>query len=162
MADITVFESRHRITYTPTNGRTVVLLDVGEPVDAEPAFDGGPKLTTTELIGRRWIDHRSTGNAEVQLTFDCHRAAAHMAAAQAMGLERWRFMLTNPQGVLRFQTAFLDGKTCPAIDWQMRASLTSVQHSEENVDTSPFATAACCHLNYEFTVSLPDTNDFDT
>lgn len=157
MADVTVFTSRHRITYTPTNGRTVVLLDVGEPVDAEPAFDGGPKLTTTELIGRRWVDHRSTGNAEVQLTFDSHRPAAGMAAAQALGLRLWLYLMTHPQGVLRFCTAYpAGGKTCPLIDWPLRASLTTVHHQEENVDTAPFDTAACCHLTYEFTVSLPE------
>lgn len=156
--DVSVFISRHRITYTPEGGREILLLDVGDCVDAEPAFSGGPQMATTPLIARQWALHHSTGNAAVTLSLDCHLPAASMAAAQAMGLERWRLMTTQPNGTLRFQTAFPHGgKSCPLVDWTMRATVSTVSYTEENGATAPFDTAACCHLGYELAVSLPET-----
>lgn len=156
MNDVTVSSSRYRITFTPDEGEEMILLDVGDVANEEPALEGGPQVATHALIDSAWAHHKSTGNAEVTLTFDVHRAAPSPAAAQALGLRTWRLLTTQPNGVLRFQTAFLQSKSCPLIDWLMVASCRRVVHEEVDVDTSPFEHAASCHLTYEFNVSLSE------
>lgn len=156
MSDVTVKESRCRITYTPDGGEEILLLDAGEEVNEAPTFEGGPQVATTALIARRWMHHEAMGNAEISLSFDAHRTASSPAAAQALGLQMWRLLTTRPNGKLRFQTAFLHSKSCPLIDWEMQASCRRVQHDEVDIDTSPFDSAASCHLTYEFNVSLPE------
>ena len=161
MSDVTITGSRHRITFTPEDGEEMLLLDVGDSMDAAVSLTGGPQVSTNELIDRRWIHHVATGNAQATLAFDVHRAAASPAAAQALGLRMWRYLTTHPNGTLRFQTAFLHSKSCPVIDWEMQATCNSVTHAEVDIDSSPFDTAASCHLAYDFTVSLPDSNEFE-
>lgn len=138
-----------------------MLLDVGELVDEEPQFDGGPQVAVHALLGSAWAHHSSTGNAQVTLKLDVHRLAPSPAAAQAMGLRMWRMLTTHPDGELRVQTAFVHRKSSPLIDWVMRASCNSVRHEEVDIDTAPFERAASIHINFDFTVSLPDDNDFE-
>ena len=161
MGDVSVKISRSRVTFTPDEGEELLLLDVGDETDELAGLSGAAQVETTELIARQWAQHRSTGNATATLSFDVHRQACSPAAAAAYGLRMWRYLTTHPHGTLRFETAFLHSKSCPMIDWEMRATCTSVTPEEVDVDSSPFDTAASCHLIYEFAVSLPDSNEFD-
>lgn len=161
MSDVNIKESRYRITYTPDGGEEVLLLDCEDEVNAEPMLEGGPQVATHALIDRAWAHHESTGAADVTLRFDVHRRAPSPAAAQALGLRMWRYLMTHPQGTLRLQTAFVHRKSGAMIDWKMRASVSSVSHEDLDIDTSPYPQAASCHLSYEFKVTLPETDDFD-
>lgn len=133
-----------------------MLLDVGELVNEEPQFDGGPQVAVHALLGSAWAHHASTGNAQVTLKLDVHRLAPSPAAAQAMGLRMWRMLTTHPDGELRVQTAFVHRKSGAMIDWELRASCNRVSHEDLDIDSSPFETAASCHLTFEFNVSLDE------
>ena len=156
MAELTLTLARHRIIYTPKSGKEMILLDVGELADSEPAFESSIQVESTPLLGRAWAHHRSKGNAELTLGFDVHRPAGSPAAARAMGMEMWRYILTHPEGMIRYQTAFLRSKSDPLVDWQLQASCSGVEYADVDIDTSPFARAASCHMRYNFTVSLPE------
>lgn len=156
MSDVTIRESRHRITYLPTDGEPMLLLDVGEAMDAAPALEGSPKTESTPLIGRAWAHHASQGNAEVTLKFDVHRTTYSPASAQAKGLEIWRALTTHPAGKIIFETAFIHNKSCPLIRWEMDATLISVNAEDLDLDTSAYEKAVDYHMSYEFQVSLHD------
>lgn len=159
MGDINTISSRYRIVYTPKDGDEITLLEPGDEMDNELALRGGPQVTTTALLARQWMHHAAAGNAEATLTFDVHRRAPSPAAAQALGMTMWRRLTTHADGEIHLETAFVSDKSCPMIDWRLRATCNSVAHEEVNIDTSPYAKANSCHLSYEFTVSLNDAEE---
>lgn len=154
---MTVYTSRHRITYTPEGQDPIILLQCGQDENAEPALTGGPGITQNDILQSAWAAHHSTGNARITLTLDAYIRAQTPAHAQAKGLNLWRHLTTHPEGTITYETAFLGETSRPLIKWQFRATLNQIDIAELNLETTPFADrpAAGVHASYTFTVSNP-------
>lgn len=154
MSDITVTFSRYRLTYQPSGGEPVVLLDWGDLMSDHPQWDGSPVTQTDEIIMSDWVSHHARGNASLHLSWDCYGRAADLASAQCIGLQVFLALMTHPEGTLRVQTGWQDDGT-PAIDWTFHATLDACAHAELDEETSPFADAAGMLLSYTFTLTDP-------
>ena len=155
MGDVTVQISQHRITFTPDGGEPIVLLDVGDFVNALPELPLAPKTQTHELIARKYVRHYSRGNAEPVLLFDVYHKFMSRREAQAEVLRMWRRLATAADGTLRYQTAFAGAKSCPAIDWNFRATMSSYRYAVLTHEASPFELPDGAHIEYEFMVTDP-------
>lgn len=155
MGDVNVQISQHRITFTPDGGEPLVLLDVGDFVNTPPELPLAPKVQTHEVIARPYVTHYPRGNAEPTLLFDVYRKFMSRREAQAGVMRLWRALAGAAGGVLRFQTAFAGAKSCPAIDWNFRATLSSYRPAVLTHSASPFELPDGAHIEYEFMVTDP-------
>ncbi len=156
MSDVKVQISTHRIIFTPEGGDDVVLVDVGDCVNAPPELVLEPKAQAHELIGRDYVEHYCRGNAEPQLVFDVYRKYMSRREAQAAPLRLWRALACGAHGALRFQTGFAGAVSGPAIDWVFKATLSSYRPEALTLETSPFEEAIGVHAEYEFIVTEPE------
>ena len=148
--------SRYRITYTPDGSDdSRVLISPLDMCNTEPAFDGGPETQTDALLRSAWAHHHSRGNATARLQFDCYTRAISQAAAQAAGLEMWRWLTTHPQGTILLETAFMGLVSAPLIRWQMPATLNSAKYTDLDKESTPFEDENGLLMSYAFIVSNP-------
>lgn len=151
MSEVNVIESCCRVSFTPADGEAaLVLLAVGDTAEAEPVMEGGPQVTTHELISRRWAVTKARGNAQFTLSFDVYGRHESHAAARAYGWKRWLELTLRPEGVLCFQTGFPVGaENSPEVDWEFDAVVQRVEHVALNQESSPYEDACGSHLRYE-------------
>ncbi len=155
MGDVNVQVSQFRITFTPTGGEPVLLLDVGDCVDAQPDLPLEPQVQTHELIARDFVAHHSRGNAEPRLAFDSYRRCMSQREAQRLPLLLWRKLCGAADGTLRLQTAFAFERTAPGIDWTFKATLARFHALPLSLSTAPFESSASAHIELEFVVTDP-------
>ncbi len=130
-----LYTSRYRITYTPTGGTPLVLLDADDWCDGPLTFSVDLISQVEQPILAVWVTHQSRGNAQMPLQFTHYASAATRDAGQLAGIQRLRSLVERPQGELLFETAWAGPH--PQIRMRMNATLVHIEWKDLSSDNMP-------------------------